>query len=147
MIKIKNISDANIIINKKVLLPGDEMELPEDDIEKYKKLFDNKMIEKILPKIKRIEQIELNEDQKQEYNELKERLLPAFFSLYLHQNINEQQLEDLKWFYKNVGLTSTVDIITKSLIDDINNDEELIEVLLNHIYPELLKKHFERFKN
>ena len=41
MITIKNISDANIIINKITLLPGDEMELTDEEFIKYKKLLDN----------------------------------------------------------------------------------------------------------
>lgn len=147
MIKIKNVSNANIIINKKALHPGEFMDITQDDAVFHHRLFENGLIEKVQTIVKRIEKKELTDEQRNEYEQLKNRLLPAFFALHINQILNDQHLEDLKWFYKNVGPTSNTDISIKSLLDDTRDGEEFIEVLLNHIYPELLKKHFEQFKD
>lgn len=143
---IRNISNSNIVINNKILDPGKSMTVTQEQLEDLQGLINDNKLKVEVPTIKRseIKVTVLDEDKSKEFEELKERLIPAFFALHLNQGLTLQQLEDLKWFFKNVGPTSTLDFTIKSLLDDVESDEELLEVLLNHLYPELIKNHFNK---
>lgn len=80
-------------------------------------------------------------------NEKKIKLTEGFFDFYLHKEISKENLDLLKWFYKKIGFTSGISQITLDLIDDINSQEELIEILLNNIYPELFDQYILQEKN
>ncbi|MNB99265.1 hypothetical protein D3C75_465440 [compost metagenome] len=147
MTVLKNVSDSNIVIEKQAVIPGDTIEIPSECVQKYQKLIDIGMIKQEHNIVKRVDKTySLSEEKEKEYNELKQRLTPAFFALHINQNLDEQQLEDLKWFYKNVGPTSSVDISIKMLIDDARDTEEFIEIVLNHLYPELIKLYFDKLE-
>lgn len=141
---IRNISNSNIVINNKILDPGKSMTVTQEQLEDLQGLINDNKLKVEVPTVKRseIKSTILDEDKSKEFEELKERLIPAFFALHLNQGLTQQQLEDLKWFFKNVGPTSTLDFTIKSLLDDVESDEELLEVLLNHLYPELIKNYF-----
>ena len=143
---IRNISNSNIVINNKILDPGKSMTVTQEQLEDLQGLINDNKLKVEVSTVKRseIKVTILDKDKSKEFEELKERLIPAFFALHLNQGLTLQQLEDLKWFFKNVGPTSTLDFTIKSLLDDVESDEELLEVLLNHLYPELIKNHFNK---
>lgn len=144
MPKIKNISIDNIIIFNKILVPEDSINITQEQLEEISSLIENNKLRVEISPIKRTE-IKINslDDEKtNQYLDLKEKIIPALFALQFNQNLVDTQLDDLKWFFKNVGQTSELNNEIKSLIDDVQSDEELIEVLLNHLYPELIKNYF-----
>lgn len=143
---IRNISNSNIVINNKILDPGKSMTVTQEQLEDLQGLINDNKLKVEVSTVKRseIKVTILDKDKSKEFEKLKERLIPAFFALHLNQGLTLQQLEDLKWFFKNVGPTSTLDFTIKSLLDDVESDEELLEVLLNHLYPELIKNHFNK---
>lgn len=77
-------------------------------------------------------------------NKLKKNLIEGFFNYYLTKEISNNDLETLKWFYKNIGFTRNIKQEVLELIDGVSNSEELTEVLLNHIYPELLEQYLSQ---
>jgi hypothetical protein len=139
MPKVKNITkNSNIIIKGKILLPGKSMAINEEDLDALEKLIENGALS-----IGNIEadNIVKNNSNTRNIEEIKKRMIQAFFSLHLNQNLSLQQLQDLKWFYMNVGPTSMIDKRILELLNDVTNGEEFVEILLNHIYPELIKNH------
>lgn len=141
---VKNLTNNNIVVFNKILEPYKTINLTQEQLDELNHLVDTNQIKVEIPTIKRqeIEKADLNEDEKKEILDLKERVMSAFFALHFNQQLSQNQLNDLKWFFKTVGPTSQLDNETKNLIDDVNSDEELIEVLLNHLYPELINNHF-----
>lgn len=137
---IKNISKHNIIINEKLLAQNKTMKISEDELENLSGLIESGMLE--------VQNTKAFEQQNEDYDHsvisglenMKERIIPALFSLHLNLELTEDELIDLKWFFKNVGPTSQLDNNLKSLLDDTNDYEEFLEVLLNHLYPELIKE-------
>lgn len=71
----------------------------------------------------------------------KYQLMEGFFNFYLDKSVSKENLDLLKWFYKNVGFTSKISDETLNLLDEVKEQEELVEVLLNNIYPELLTQY------
>lgn len=142
---VRNTTKDNLIIFNKILDPNGTANITTDQLDEINHLVENKVLKVEVSTIKRaeIKNTELDEETKMKYLDLKERLIPALFALQFNQQITDIQLEDLIWFYKNIGPTSNIDEETKSLLDDINSDEELIEVLLNHLYPKLIEDHFK----
>jgi hypothetical protein len=133
---IKNISNANIVIEGKVLVPNEILEVDKIDMKKYKKFFESNILKQEIENVV-VDNKEFN------FNDLKNEIISSLFKLYLNENLDSSNLELLKWFYKNVSITSNIDSKILNLIDDIESSEELIEVLLNHIYPSLLENHFK----
>jgi hypothetical protein len=149
---IKNISDSNIVIGKEVLKPDEETKV--FNIDNLGKIIKKKYV-----KIKEIkENNEKNIPKKIENNKkenisnkknidkgdfitepLEKELIESFFNFYLNDKEVEGDLELLKWFYKKIGFTKDIDKETLSLLDEANTYEELTVILLNHIYPKLLK--------
>ncbi|MFW6015070.1 MAG: hypothetical protein ACOCRK_01380 [bacterium] len=74
---------------------------------------------------------------------LKELLFNFIFN---EENTSSSDLQLLKWFYKKVSFTRNISDETIKLIDEANNQEELMEILLNHIYPELIDLFFKNNK-
>lgn len=144
---VKNISNQNIIIYNKILDPGKTLKITQEQLDEISHLVDNNKLKVEVTTVRRTEAVvtSLSENENKDFHDLKERLIPAFFALHLNQGLDITQLEDLKWFFKNVGPTSHLDYTAKSLLDDIESEEELIEVLLNHLYPELIKNHFKMY--
>lgn len=79
-------------------------------------------------------------------NYLYENLIESFFKFYFNQDMQSDDLQIIKWFYKNIGFTSKIKHETLKLIDDVQSKEELIEVLLNNVYPELLELYLSNQK-
>ena len=142
---VKNISNDNIIIFNKILVPNTTLKITEEQLDEIERLIEDNKLKVEVTTVKRSETPTKVNINNKDFLNLKERLIPAFFALHLNQELTKVQLEDLKWFFKNVGPTSSLDYYTKSLMDDVESDEELIEVLLNHLYPELIKNHFKMF--
>jgi hypothetical protein len=80
-------------------------------------------------------------------DKLKQNIMEGFFSYYLTKDVSDNDLEMLKWFYKNIGFTSQISQEVLDLIDGASNSEELTEVLLNHVYPELLEQYLSKQHN
>lgn len=74
-------------------------------------------------------------------DKIKMQLSEIFFNFYLHNDISNDDLTLLKWFYKKIGFTHNISQKTLDLIDDVTHQEELIEILLNNIYPELFDQY------
>jgi hypothetical protein len=137
---VRNTSDHNIIINEKVVLPTKSIAISQDQIEDVQNLIDKGMLRLEPQTVNRVENFpKFDESKRQEFDEIKARLMPALFSLHLNQELSDEELRDLKWFYKNIGPTSQLDNNLKSLLDDVVHTEEFLEVLLNHLYSELIK--------
>lgn len=146
---IKNISNNNIAIDNKILKPGKEM-----------KVLDLDLLQKII-KLKYITVSPLSEKAviKSESNITKEKsnivitnklakdLMDSLFKLYLKEELFDKDIDLLKLFYKHIFITSKLNNKVLHLIDGIENSEELIEVLLNNIYPEFLKLYLSEDKN
>lgn len=145
--EIKNKKHNDITIGIKTLKYNDTMIVK--DLEPLKKLIDLNYIEVIYPADKNI--INTTETQKLSQpfieDEKKSKLIESFFNFYLNKDISKEDLNLLKWFYKNVGFTSVISQETLILLDGVQNQEELIEVLLNNIYPELLDKYIFKDKD
>jgi hypothetical protein len=148
---VKNISDNNIVIGKGVLKPGKEMRT--FNLEPFKKMIDSGFIT-IEEAKEDIYQAYLNNNQNTRQvqpepnkvtvnndfvrDNIKQNLVESFFNLYLNKDVSDKELKMLKWFYKNIGFTNKISRETLTLLDEIETGEELIEVLINNIYPELL---------
>lgn len=146
---IENISNEDITINNGILKPTKETTINNIelfiDLIKDKKLkikshvIDNNLyIEHdktiVVPEIP-VDFISHN---------IKQQLMEGFFKLYMNEELNDTELNMLKWFYKDIGLTKDISKSTFDLLENASNKEELIEVLLNNIYSELLDKHFNK---
>ena len=148
--KIKNVSPNknNIVIGTKTLKYNDTTTV--GDLESIQALIDLNYIEVINPSTKTnfSEVIEVP-IQPSEFidNNLKSHLLESFFNYYLVKNVSKEDLDRLKWFYKNIGFTNSISQLTLQLLDSIESAEELTEVLLNNIYPELFDKYEIKRKN
>lgn len=141
---IRNVSDHNFIINEKVVLPGKAITVPQEQAEDLQDLIDKGMLRLEIPNVTRIEMPKFDFNKQREFEEIKERLVPALFTLHFNQDLSDEELSDLKWFYKNIGPTSQLDNNLKSLLDDVNHTEDFIEVLLNNLYPELIKRYLNK---
>lgn len=148
---IKNISPNknNIVIGKETLKPGNTMRI--NEIGSLQTLIDIDYIEIIYPKESKPSNGILEASEVKEKNfiedEVKQKLIESFFNFYLVKDVSKEDLDILKWFYKNIGFTSNISKNSLDLLDTVNNQEELIEILLNVIYPELLDQHTKRKNN
>lgn len=148
--RIKNISPNknNIVIGSKTLKYDDSTTV--NDLEPIQTLIDLDYIEVINTNTKThsSEVIEVPAIQPEFIdNNLKPYLLESFFNYYLVKEVSKEDLDRLKWFYKNVGFTNSISQSTLELLDSVENAEELTEVLLNNIYPELFDKYEIKRKN
>ncbi|AEO93423.1 gp163 [Bacillus phage G] len=146
---IKNVSNNNIIIFNKILEPGKSTNINRVQLDEIEDLINSEQL-KIEPRQnKKVEKPKMetaaivNEIDKEQFLEVKERLIPAFFSLHLNESLTKEQLKDLIWFFKNVGPTSQLEDEVKSLMNDVASGEELVEVLLNNLYPELINSYLK----
>jgi hypothetical protein len=146
MIILKNISTYDIIINKKTIYPDKTVKVEDEQLEDLQKLIDDGLLEVQKQTVNRVEQkeITLNESQQGKYDAMKNRMIDAFFSHYFQQDLTIQQIEDLKWFYLNIGPTVNVSQDLKLMLSDVESGDELTEVLLNHIYPEMIKNYLSK---
>lgn len=139
MFIIKNISNDNIVFGKKTLYPGEE--IPVQNLTFFQTLINLKKIEVIK---------EINfENNKTKINNnyinpnIKKNLIDSLFKLYLHQELSNDDLNVLKQFYKKMGFTRNIKPEILSLLDNVKNSEEFIEILLNNVYPELIDNNFQ----
>ena len=152
---IKNVSENNIVIGKGVLKPNKEMRTY--NLKPFQKMIDSGYVElEIVQENVYQKQLNNNQDTSQiEQNgnktdiknnfikeNLKQNLIESFFNLYLTKDVSDKDLKLLKWFYKNINYTQGIKSHTLNLLDEVENGEELIEILINHIYPELLDLYF-----
>lgn len=148
--KIKNVSRTknNIVIGSRTLKYNDSMNV--NEIESLQKLIELNMIEVIYPiniKPSNGTVDVFKKSQKFIDNGIKIHLIESFFNYYLSKDISKSDLQLLKWFYKNIGFTSNISKETLDLLDEVQNQEELTEVLLNNIYPELFEQYTINEKN
>jgi hypothetical protein len=147
---IKNISPNknDIAIGKDNLKPGCTMRI--NEIESLKTLIDVKYIEVIYPKESKPLDVIVKAPEVKEKDfiedEVKQKLIESFFNFYLVKDVSKENLDILKWFYKNIGFTSNISKNSLDLLDAVNNQEELTEILLNVIYPELLDQYSKNKK-
>lgn len=139
--EIKNKKHNDITIGTKTLKYNDTMIVK--DLEPLKKLIDLNYIEVIYPVDKNIINITETRKLSQPFieDEKKSKLIESFFNFYLNKDISSEDLNLLKWFYKNIGFTNVISQETLILLDGVQNQEELIEILLNNIYPELFDQY------
>lgn len=139
MYKITNSKEnSNLIVNNKTLKYGDSMNIDEETLERIKPLIDNGDIVIEKKKVKRIE-ISRPTMRTDEMIEIDNGLIEVFFKFHTNISLSENELKNLVWFYKNVSPVSSLSENIKSDLDEVKDNEELIEVLINHIYPELIK--------
>ncbi|MNJ90196.1 hypothetical protein D3C87_77900 [compost metagenome] len=138
MFVVRNISPHNIIINEKSIAYDKTTKVTEDQLENLQSLIQDGLLKVESKYNSNVEQTN-NEELKEKFEEIKNRIVPAFFSLHFNQDLSNEELQDLKWFFKNIGPTSKVNNNLKELLDSVKSTEEFIEVLLNHLYPELIK--------
>lgn len=143
---IRNITQKDLVLVGKVVPPYKTINVSDSELLNLHSMINHNMIvvENFNPTSSN-QQVNHNKEIKEdidleEYKKQKQDLMDAFFSLYLDKDLSKKQLETLKQFYIQIGPTSNVSLKTKSLLNEVNNGEELIEVLLNHIYPEFIKK-------
>lgn len=153
---IRNVTQKDLVLVGRVLSPYKTMDISTSELLNLHSLINHNMIvvENFDPLSNQkanaqstdstINNQEVKTTNKEELDKVKyimnkEKLMEAFFAFYLEKELSKEQLEILKEFYSNVGPTSSVSLKTKTLMNNVNNNEELIEVLLNHIYPEFLK--------
>ena len=65
-------------------------------------------------------------------------LTESLFKFYLNEKMFKRDIEALKKMYKNLIIFHQIDNSILELLNDVNNREELVEILLNHIYPAML---------
>lgn len=149
---IRNITQKDQTISGKSVPPYGTIEVSASELLNLHSMIDHKMIvvENFDPTLKNKEVVSNKEEIEKEevdmikYEKTKEELIEAFFSFYMEKELSNEQLETLKWFYSSVGPTSTVGIKTKKLLNDAKDAEDLIVILLNHVYPNFLKKQMEK---
>ena len=69
----------------------------------------------------------------------KKELLQSLFHFYIDRELTEEDLNNVKQFYNEIGLINNISGKDKELFNNANNYEELITVLLNNIYPQIIK--------
>jgi len=137
--RIRNKKQNEIAIGTRKLKYNETMTV--DKLEPLQNLIDLDYIEVIYPNNINITNTILDDKEFIEDNKKKDKLIECFFNYYLDKKISNEDLDLLKWFYKNIGFTSKISNETLNLLDSARNHEELTAVLLNHIYPELLAQH------
>lgn len=156
---IRNITQKNQTISGKVVPPYGTIEVSASELLNLHSMINHNMIivENFDPSLKQIKEVvmeEINEQQEElkkedninmeKYEQTKEELIDAFFAFYMEKELTKEQLETIKLFYISIGPTSSIGIKTKTLLNDVDNIEDLIVVLLNHVYPEFLKKQMDK---
>lgn len=138
MIIVRNVSPHNIIINEKSIAYDKTTKVTEDQLENLQSLIKDGLL-RVESKYTSNAEYTNSEEIKDKFKETKDKIVPALFSLHLNQDLSSEELSDLKWFFKNIGPTSQINNSLKNLLDDVNSTEEFLEILLNHLYPELIK--------
>lgn len=157
---IKNISNSNIILSdNKTLSKNQSIMLSDEQLLPYYNLISSGMLEVVDFKIenneKKIEEVkkenidfkEVKIEINKELDEIVKDTMESLFAHYFMEDLTFEQVETLKWFYQNIGPTSTLSHGLKAMLNDVKNGEELTEILLNHLYPALLKKYIEKSKD
>lgn len=144
MYKITNVKkNSNIVVNNKTLKYGDSMVVDEVTLEKIETLITGGMISIENRKVRRVEvpQVKVNSF---ENLATKEDLIEIFFKFHTNVQLDSVELKKLVWFYKNVSPISLLPNHIISDLDEVRDNEELIEILINHIYPELINQFLNR---
>lgn len=142
MYKVINKKNTNLIINNKTLRLDEFTYVDEDTLEKLEKLIEDGSIVVEKKKIKRIE-MERKISKSEEIN-IQNELIEIFFKFHTSMPLNTEELNKLVWFYKNISPISNLPEHLKIDLDEARDNEELIEVLINHIYPELISNFLNR---
>lgn len=150
MYEIKNMTNYDIIINNKPLFPKQKIWI--NSVDEYKKIinlgyikiincnnngdYDKGEIEKNINPIKekKYKQIQVED----ELN--KDKLIEIIFKLFVGEELSRSELSQIKLFYREMCFTKNVSEETIKLLNDVECSEELIEVLINNIYSELINK-------
>lgn len=73
----------------------------------------------------------------------KEELIEIMFKFHTCSELTQNELKKLMWFYKTIHPINNLDKSVKDDMDNINNHEELIEILINQIYPLLIDNYLK----
>lgn len=145
LITLRNVSKYNVSITNKVLAPSETIRIDDDKLSELDTLISRGIlrIESRSHRKRTGVTIEGNGvDGVDSYpGEVGERIMEAFFAYHLQRELTESQLNDMIWFYRNVGPTSELNEEVKALLNDVTDVEELVTVLLNHLYPALIQRY------
>jgi len=142
MFLIKNISQHNIAINNNILKPDGELFVNEKDINLLSESIKSGLIEifdKNDPVFIQTMKVKFNVSEFLNINNITE----ALFKLYLNNDLTKEEIELLKMFYKKISYTNNISNETLTLLNNVETREDLIVVLLNHIYYEFIIKFFK----
>lgn len=149
MFKIKNIKqNSNIIVNGKNLIYEDTMKIDKDTLESISSLIENKYlsVEPII--VNRVSENDLikilSVDELSLIKENVKSMIEIFYKFHVNVPIEEEELKKIVWFYKNVSPISTLPSSIKDELDYVEDQEQLIEILINQIYPILLENFYKK---
>lgn len=134
---IKNISGHDIKWGNSILKSN--YELKTNNLKIFDKLIKEGKVEVVnLYNIKREEIIETKNiaPTSNIINEkIKLQLTESIFKLHLQEEMNYEEIDILKWFFKKFYKINNAKCI--NALDNVTNKEEFIEVLLNVVYPHI----------
>lgn len=68
----------------------------------------------------------------------KNELIEIIFKFHTSKELSQDELKKLIWFYTTIHPINHLGDSVKNDMDYINNHEELIEILINQMYPKLI---------
>lgn len=128
--KIINTTNTNLVVNNKTIRLNESLKVDSDTLEQIASLIEDGTIK-----------VEKIKNKKSEiFNKNDEDLIEVFFKFHTNQKLTQQELNSLVYFHKNIGPISYLPEIIKNDLDEVSSEEELIEILINQIYPALIEE-------
>lgn len=149
MFKIKNIKqNSNIIVSGKNLVYGDTMKVDKDTLESINSLIESQYLSVEPITVNRVVEEDsiktLSINELQQVKEDVKSMIEIFYKFHTNVPIDNEELRKMIWFYKNVSPISNLSSNIKDDLDLANDQEELIEILINQIYPTLLEDFYKK---
>lgn len=135
MIVIKNISNYNIVINNKLVKPNECIKIDYNDLESIKNLLDNNLI-RIIDK----QELVFNN---QSYSQKDKDLIEILYKFHINEELTKDELKELCFFFKEISPIRFLPKEIKKYLDNVDNQEHLIEILINQIYPLLISNFYQ----
>ena len=147
---IENISNEDIKINNITLKPGSGFSTNDPSvfnnlIERIKvRVVDDIYMTHIIKNTKSKEDINKESAVKNMFNDkMHDTLMSAIFKLYTGGNINTEELDIIKCFFRTFYNITSGEHLFK--LDNVTNRDEMVEILLNYVYPQAFSQWLSKF--
>ena len=126
---VKNITQHNIDHNGDIIKPGEQRNLLNVDNLSIMFKMGHMTCKTITP-----QDIQKTETIQEQHKDI----IECFFKFYINMPMSDNELIQMKTFYKEVLFAEIMDNKILTLINNVSNRDEMVEILLNYIYPKLI---------